>query len=289
MPNQSRLFHMSPLILRDYIRAYTALPAGHPAKIGFRTYGLGLLLSLGPGLLSFVAKVVVTAKGGKVVDCVRTRKVVAGLGRLLRRELGPFGFAFAITAAVAGGSFFQNLFESLINPLDKSLQNVKSDATAGGLGSTWSAKSRLWCYRSSLSDVKKTFLANALASAVAIILLQWKAAPGRRRDVLELPLTLPIPTEDIPKRKSISPTLNLTLLLLVRTLDSVVHGGLQGKLLQTKEREVTPTSTEPEKATSGDSTHPRKWINKWTSAIDSLVFCICSARCDRSASYGSPR
>src|SRR5258708_133111 len=105
MPNRSRPsapLPISPSILQDHIRAYIALLVDHPTKIGFRTFGLGLLLFLGPGLVPFIAKVVVSANGGKDVDRKMVREVVAGLGKLLRRELGPFGFAFSLTTAVAG-------------------------------------------------------------------------------------------------------------------------------------------------------------------------------------------
>lgn len=280
MPHQSgpsAPFRVLPRILQEHIRAYTALPASHPAKISSRTYGLALLLSLGPALLPFIAKVAVLAKTRKGVDRVRMRNVVAGLGRLLRRELGPFGFAFAITAAVAGGSLLQNISENL----EKSLQN--GDANTGAGGGTSSAfknvKSGLRRYWTSLSDVQQTFLSSALASAVAIALLQWKTTPARPSGVPELPLTLPI--DDISKRGGVSPTLNLTLILFVRALDSVVHGGLQDKLLRKlkgKGREVTIGSTEAEEATSRDSVYAKNWINRWTSNLDSLIFCVCSAR-----------
>ena len=286
MPDQSRPpapSHALRSILHKRIRAYTALPADHPAKIGFRTYGLALLLSLGPAFLPFVTKVVVLAKTGKDVDRVRVWKAVAGLGRLLRRELSPFGFAFAITTAVAGGSFLRDAFEDLEKPVDLSLQDGDADfgATGGGFYSTINdVQSTLRSYWTSLSDVQQTFLSSALASTVAILLLQWKTVPGRPSGVPELPLTLPI--DDIPKLKGISPTLNLTLIFFVRALDSVIHGGLQDRLLQKlkgKGRELTPRSTEVEETTSRDSVHAKNWIKKWTSNLDSLVFCICSARC----------
>ena len=279
---ESRLpvpFRVLPWILQERVRVYTALPGNHPAKISSRAYGLALLLSLGPTLLPFVSKVIVLAKTRKDVDHVGAGKVAAGLWRLLRRELGPFGFAFAITTAVAGGSFLANVSENLERPVIP-LQD-EGASIGGGLGSAFgNAKSRLWrCC--TLSDIQRTFLSNALASAVAIVLLQWKAPPGRPLGVPELPLTLPI--DDTPRPKGISPTLNLTLFLLVRALDSVVHGGLQDRLLQKlkgKGREVTPGPTsEVEGATSRDSVYARNWINKWSSNLDSLLFCVCSARC----------
>ena len=210
---------------------------------------------------------------------MRVGKVVVGLGRLLRRELGPFGFAFAITTAVAGGSLLQDASENSEKPATLSLRN--GGTAEGGLNSTFEdVKSGLWRHWRSLSGIQQTFLSNALASSVAIVLLQWKATPGRPEGVPEFPLTLPV--DDIPRHKGISPTLNLTLVLFVRALDSLVHGGLQDKLLRKlkgKGREVKPGSIEVEEATSRDSLYAKNWINKWTSNLDSLVFCVCSARC----------
>ena len=279
MPNQSRPLHVLHSILRERIHAYMALPTDHPAKISSRTYGLALLLSLGPALLPFVAKVVSLAKAGKDIDRVRVGKLVAGLGRLLRRELGPFGFAFAVTAAVAGGSLLQNVFEGLEKPVDVSLQNGDADlgATGGGLNSTFkNFKSTLRRYWTSLSDVQQTFLSNALASTVTILLLQWKTAPGRPSNIPELPLTFPI--DDTPKHNGTSPTLNLTLVLFARALDSVVHGGLQDELLR-RLKGKRCGSTEVAEATSRDPVHAKEWFNKCISNLDSLVFCVCSARC----------
>ena len=276
-------FHAFPSILYEHIRAYLALPADHPAKIGSRTYGLALLLSLGPELLPFVTKAIALAKAGKDVDRARVGKIATGLARLLRQELGPFGFAFAITTAVAGGSFLRNAFENLEKPADLSIQNGDAgfDVSGGSLESTFKNVRRTpEHYWKSLSDVQQTFLSNALASIMAIFLLQWKTAPRRLPGVPELPLTLPV--DDVPRRNGISPTLNLTLILFVRALDCIVHGGLQDRLLQKlkgKGREVTHRSTGVEEAISIDSADAKNWIHKRTSNLDSLVFCVCSARC----------
>jgi hypothetical protein len=257
-----------PAPLHEPIRAYVALPTDHPAKVSSRTYGLALLLSLGPALLPFVAKIAGLVKAGKDVDRKRVEKAVDGLGRLLRRELGPFGFAFTTTTAVAGGLFLQNLLENLEKSTGLSRQN--RDPMKATLGR------RL----TSLSNVQRAFLANSLASSMAILLLQWRRTPRRPSGVPELPLTLPI--DDTPKRNGSSPTLNLTLTLFVRALDSVVYGVLQDELLRKLEgkgREVIAGGTKAEEATPGDSVHAKNWIRRWISNLDSLVFCVCSARC----------
>lgn len=271
------LLHKLLPIIQNHRRKYVALSPRHPAKISLRTYALGLLLSLGPALLPFVVKVVVFAKARKGVDRVKVKRVFAGVGRALKREFGPFGFAFAITTAVAGGPFLRSVLENLEEPRD-----ANSDLTAEGLNSVLKgAQSRLRYSWISLSDIQRTFLTNALASAAAIVLLQRGTAPSRPSGIPELPLTLPISTDDFPRRSSTPHTLNLTLILFVRALDSVVHGGLQDKLLQKlkeNSREVTSRTIDDEEGTSRDFAHAKNWIAKWTSTLDSLVFYVCSAR-----------
>jgi hypothetical protein len=281
----ARLHIFSP-IPQDCIHAYIALPADHPTKIGLRTYAVGLLLSLGPALVPFIAKTLELAKTGKNIDRVRGRKVVVGLWRLLRQEFGSFGFAFAITTAAAGGSFLRNVFNGLDRPADLSPQNTGTEwgANRRDLDSaSENTKPRPRCYWTLLSDIQRTFVANGLASAMAIVLLQSRAAPGGSQGTPELLSPLPIPT-DICKRKGISPTLDLTLILFVRALDSIFHGRLQDKLLRKLKGngcEATYRPTEAEVAMSRDSTQEKNRINKWTSTLDSLAFCICSARCDQ--------
>ena len=283
MPDRLRLpapLHFFPSVLHERIRAYVTLPTNHPVKVSSRTYGLALFLSLGPALLPFVTKTMTLVKAGKDADRMRAAKAVTGLGRLLRRELGPFGFAFAVTTAVAGGLSLQNLLENLEKSSGLSLRNgVPIFGAARDLKAMFSnVKSTLGRHLASLSDAQRAFLANFLASSIAISLLQWKRAPRRPSGVPELPLTLPI--DDIPKRNGISPTLNLTLILFVRALDSVVYGGLRDELLRKlkgKGREVTPGRTEVEGA-QRDSVHAKNRIRRRISILDSLVFCVCSAR-----------
>lgn len=61
----------------------------HPSQVAIRTYGLALSLSLGPSLVPFVLSLITRRKSSKTG--------LEALKKILRRELGCDGFAFAIT------------------------------------------------------------------------------------------------------------------------------------------------------------------------------------------------
>jgi hypothetical protein len=163
----------------EYLHTY---PDNHPTQIALRTHVLALFLSLGPAFAAFLAN--------------PRRKAVGPLVRTIQRELGPTGFAFAMTTAMAGGAALKSAWTALEErkPTSSSPNQVA------------------WFSR--LQDVHKTFLANALSAFVAILLLQHQRL--RSKDVYGI-RALPIPYTRP------SATLDLTMLLLVRALDVVMR------------------------------------------------------------------
>lgn len=159
----------------EYLHAF---PDDHPLQIALRTYALAISLSLGPTVASFVVK-------------PRWKRVHLLL-RVIRRELGPTGLAFAITVAVAGGASLKSLLDSL---------------DRGRLGTTYA---KVKTFLSGLGSAQKTFLANAISATIAILLMHH-----RRPRTPSVPGILP------PKQ---SHTLDLTLLVFVRAMDAVVRG-----------------------------------------------------------------
>ncbi|KAH8835746.1 hypothetical protein DL96DRAFT_1575426 [Flagelloscypha sp. PMI_526] len=113
------------------------------------------------------------------------------LKRILARELSLTGFPFAATLAVSGCYALQRLW-------------VKLQTTHGHL----SPRLR--------RDVYKTFLSALLSSGISIWLLQVGARRWRRR-VPSTAASIPYTPPDLYTRPS--PTLDLTLLLLVRAID----------------------------------------------------------------------
>lgn len=121
--------------------------------------------------------------------------------KLLARELGPTSFAFSMTLAVAGGRVLDNFFKKNSIPYKNQ--------------------------RSFTAENHRTFLANTISSTVAVILFtsRNKRPP---RSTSTIPFTLSIP-------RNTSPTLDLTLLILVRALDARVQAYLQNHLPDTSE------------------------------------------------------
>jgi hypothetical protein len=172
-----------------------ALPNDHPVQIALRTYALALALSLGPALLSAFS----TKRTG-ADNLVYLRKI-------LTRDMGVTGFALSMTVAVAGGAALSRVLTTIA-------RSEASEVNEHLL--VEAAQDALRPALSRYSDDQLTWLANALSSAFAILLLHSRrrspptAAPA-------LPLTMPVSSQDV------SPTLDLTLMLVVRALDVAVH------------------------------------------------------------------
>ena len=203
------------------------LPDDHPLQIGLRTYSLALSLALGPALLPFLTSRKARAQG------------LARVLHILKRELSVNAFASAITVGVAGGAAIRHIWDRW----EDWSERTSGNGTDGAL-----AKVRAWL--SSLKDSQKTFLSNVISSTLAIGLLH-----SRRRHATSAWVGRP------------SPTLDLTLLLLVRAMDSVVQLALF-KPSEASERHLPSAVKEKKKAMR----------QKWTTRLDALVFWACSAR-----------
>lgn len=139
-----------------------------------RTYAISLSLSLGPSLIPVIASLNRPAHSAKI------------LKKVLKRELSPTGFAFALTVIIGGGGATAKLWEAL-----------ESAYRQDNLKQPW-----LQAVSHRFSSAQKAFLSNVLSSTVGIILLQ-----AGRRTAKNLP----------------SPTLDLTLLLFVRAMDVFIQ------------------------------------------------------------------
>ncbi|KAI0257144.1 hypothetical protein BJV78DRAFT_1116126 [Lactifluus subvellereus] len=164
---------------------FLSLPNDHPLHIVIRTYPLALSLSLGPAILSLAT----------------TRS--KGLKSILRRELGVTGFSFAITVALGGGSALRTLWKRLEQKQDET--SVRGNLVPR------------------LKSWHKTFVCNALASLVAISLLQSPRRSAQTRKA-HIPWTVPIAQTRKTEGGRTSLTLDLTLLVLVRAFDALVQG-----------------------------------------------------------------
>ncbi|ESK86658.1 integral membrane protein [Moniliophthora roreri MCA 2997] len=255
----------SKLKLRAWLDKLPSLPEDptHPTQIALRTYSLALALSLGPSLLPIVTRLLTSDRN--------LHKTIKALKKVLRRELGFDGFAFAVTFAIWGGTalgkwwneeFHINNYSGQYSPL----------------------KHVFLTFSSRLSAYQKSFLAYVLSSTVGFHLL----LSGRRRSerlraalTLAIPYTPPTSTPAAILGKA-SPTLDLTLLLLVRALDVLVQsfiqrqcGGLEVEEHQTIGENDLLMQFEEKMKTEEEK---RKRISSLTTKIDAFAFWASSAR-----------
>ncbi|KAG5635571.1 hypothetical protein H0H81_010756 [Sphagnurus paluster] len=227
-----------------------------PIQVALRTYVLSLSLSLGPSLVPFLTAFL-TAKSSKTPQQLR---------RVLRRELGFDGFAFAMTLCVGGGAAVQQLWRALDDDIPKQRPTSIRDHIRAQLALL------------DLSHAHITFISNVLSSSFGILLLQ----AGRRR-AYQLRNRLVSPNTIItPPTPSLSPaqsfrtsdTLDLTLMLVVRAVDSLLQTFIRKTTEETAIEGRTLTDPEFVKEASTKENIGRIL----TSRIDALVFWACSAR-----------
>ncbi|TCD71526.1 hypothetical protein EIP91_008907 [Steccherinum ochraceum] len=231
----------------------------HPAQIAARTYALSLSLSLAPALVPFVISAKARAGG------------IKALARVLKRELGLNGFAFAMTVGVGGGSALQQLWKWL--EVHYSEAQISSDGgTSNSRGHSEHLR-RALAYTATLPDGAKAFVANTVSAALAISLLQGRSNRNSVRKA-SLPMTVPMQDSSTTNGGRASPTLDLTLLLFVRAMDSVLHATVLP---------IMPKPLDPEK--EGDLEKHKIEANActrkrrtWTSRVDAFVFWASSAR-----------
>jgi hypothetical protein len=214
---------------------------------------------------------------------LKDRSPVKGLRlEAFRRELGIKGFAFAITLAVAGGATLQHFwrtleesnaqFPGLSQPalLSETSAGVRSDVCKRTV-----QQFKAWTATLDLSPFQKTFISNLLSTSIAIILLQ-----GRNR-----PRSIPA-VGNAP----ISPTFDLSLVLVVRAADAVIRSLFQketrmhrpqGDVKAPNDFRQTLASNHSFKETLQKGIAEEDTKNNHqclTTRLDAFIFWFCSAR-----------
>ncbi|KAH9950338.1 hypothetical protein B0H21DRAFT_530055 [Amylocystis lapponica] len=228
--------------LTEFLHSF---PNDHPLQIALRTYALSLSLSLGPSLVSFFVSA--KARAGNA----------ARLAYVLKRELGLTGFACAMAVGVGGGAALRRLWDMLPAGDDVEDENALQKIRI-------SVKESLQMWLRSFQGTQRTFLSNALSSFLAISLLH-----SRTRDRLPVPRSkahiVTPPVIEHASRPLL--TLDLTLLLLVRALDSIVQTGIK-RFVQTRDTVV-------DQQAKSKIERKMRWLR---TNIDALIFWACSAR-----------
>ncbi|KAL5534232.1 hypothetical protein ACEPAG_694 [Sanghuangporus baumii] len=230
---------------------FQRLENDHPARIAVRTYALSLSLSLGPALIPLLT-------GGRLNKKRRNK-----LASILKKELSVSGFAFAMTAATGGGAALEYYWRRFTKRLGQAAQ-LKADAHA-------LSDVLLRDTEAEVSLLYETFTCNAITSLLAIFLMHSRRRSSQTRRA-DIPLTVPI--DELGDRKS-SPTLDLTLLLLVRALDAFA----QRFFHQHAEKVVDNRQTDMYGESSVDRKRLlRKKVAVLTDKLDAFVFWAASAR-----------
>jgi hypothetical protein len=271
----------------------------HPVQIALRTYALALSLSLGPSLLPFIVITFSKLINGKIKRSTKTD--LATLKRVLRRELGHDGFAFSVTLSVAGGAAIRDLFHNA--NASTGIESRDSNGSRIKAGRAWSSRGAQCLFKLQLlksrllsaSPEQQTFTSHVISSFIGFLLLQ----AGRARITRLRAASKPTKPSDH------APTLDLTLLLLVRAVDSIVQTfilqksqPIDGYINNTPSPGDQPVvSKEDSSSRSGmGQQHPEarlvhdklakekskkethKIRLKLTSRLDAFVFWACSAR-----------
>lgn len=237
----------------------------HPAQIALRTYALALSLSFGPALIPFVASIASVKKSPKTsLDALR---------KVVRRELGYDGFAFSMVTCVAGAASLRYLWTSVVNHVEN-VHNSTAEKDTGSLGRLVFRMRSL-----GLTPAQITFISNVISSSIAVILLQKGAARQGRAKKVDA-------NANSPAR--VSPTLDLTLLLVVRALDSVIQSMILrttrpvSNSRETRSNTTTRNGVEPllvqEKLQREEAKRVNEERQQVTVRVDAILFWLCSSR-----------
>ncbi|KAL5518936.1 hypothetical protein ACEPAH_619 [Sanghuangporus vaninii] len=233
-------------------KTFQRLENDHPARIVVRTYALSLSLSLGPALIPLLAE-------GRT-----NKKRRIKLASVLQKELSVSGFAFAMTTAAGGGAALEYYWKRFTKRLGQAAQ-FKADANR------LSVLSDVLLRGTEVSPLYETFICNAITSLLAILLMHSRRRSSQTRRA-DIPLTVPI--DELGDRKSL-PTLDLTLLLLVRALDAFTQRFFHQhaeKVVDNKQAEMYGESSVDRKRLL------RKKVAVLTDKLDAFIFWAASAR-----------
>jgi hypothetical protein len=259
---------------KSWIDHFSSLPDDptHPVQIILRTYALSLSLSLGPSLIPFISS--------RITSKPSPRTSLPALKHVLRREIGLDGFAFAITVCVGGGAAIRQLWHTPDSPA----QEARSIPPVS-VRTVW-RQCNTYLQTLKLTSYQRTFVANMLSSSLGVLLLQAGYRRSRRLKGVRDSSNLQMPHPDASTRTNrILPTLDLTLLLLVRAMDAVLQSSIH--------RATQPAQRVSDKAGRSSFTEPSLMRDKLpkenaepdkllvrglTSRTDAFVFWACSAR-----------
>ncbi|KAG6336577.1 hypothetical protein ID866_2515 [Astraeus odoratus] len=237
-------------------------------QIALRAYILAVSFTLGPALIP-VAHTLVT-------DQQNLRKRVDSLRAALSRELGWRGFPFAVAVAISVGQSLRRIWElpetklGPPGPTEAECAHLEGDPRSPD---TPSHTSNL-----RFAPYQTTFLANALSSIIALGILQ-----RRHQHYVSL--------SKRQRSHTSSPTIDLSLWVLVHALDALVQSKLlscrvtHNMILSRRQSVTGDPCPEGSSSSNGDTLQgalskntTKRNFTEISSLLDSVVFWACSGR-----------
>lgn len=240
----------------------------HPIQMILRTYALGLSFSLGPSLIPFISS--------HITSKPSPRTSLPALKHVLRRDFGLDGFAFAITVCVGGGAAIRRLWRILASPKYQAYSILPMSVR------TICRQCNAYLQALKMTSYYKTFLANVLSSFLGVLLLQAGYRRSRRLRCIRDSSTSGIFHSDTATHTIRAlPTLDFTLLLLVRALDAILQTFIH-RSSQPAQPMVDTARRHPTESTKNQflkkNANPDKQVRDLISRTDAFVFWACSAR-----------
>lgn len=162
------------------------LPPSHPARISIRAGSLGFILAVLPSLAPLITSKRMGKEGKRALN-------------VLKRELGPNGFPFAVVLVFGGSAWFEWALRKVNIGTQEEKRTSEEDEQNRGKA----------------ESAVKTALTTFVLSLYAIYRLQRR--PNSKGRVVEIPLTLPSSSSSM--KTSVS--LDLTIIFCVRALDAL--------------------------------------------------------------------
>lgn len=242
---------LSDISNRLHLHRVLSLPNDHPLWIAIRTYSLSLSLSLGPALIPLL-----TSRKSKAA-------LFARVVRILKKELSVRGFAFAMTVAVGGGATLNHIWRWLEDEDRQQLANKDLEELL--------LRIKAYLRDTKATPFQRSILLNCVSSLLAILLMH-----SRRKtpyiSKADIPLTVSLsPSKD----KKTSATLDLTLMLVVRALDSVA----QDIFIRRANQQVNLKGKQKEGEGDDENIRNiRQRVGVMTDKLDAIGFWVASSR-----------
>lgn len=262
MPSETGPHHRSWATFKALRQAVEdTFEVDHPARVALRAYGLTLALSLGPALVPFFTR---SLARSRTPGHGRHKLDLGALVRLVGRKLRYDGFAFAMTTAVAGGPCLREIWQRMVQ-----LQHSSNTKEENGHSSSprLDLHGRLSTFIRAIDTHPRQVLfgTNAVAALIGFTLFRaGKNKTSSRRS--------------LGNAGAGSPTLDLTLLLVVRAIDALLQTLIRSAIIPASKFEDGNGQSKGLALVVVEKSRAERYREKLSVNIDAITFWICGSR-----------